>query len=141
MGSTYYCLRCASSVSGSAPIETSALTGSQYQLDKIIKHTAPQKQYQLNSVFASPDFQMYKDWIVSSSVSGALEVDERGRHNLLYVAGQTVGVTYVSGSFHTHCDTVKVVLPYSSGSIHAFPTSAADLTRTSCAKCGGPAVY
>jgi hypothetical protein len=141
MAPTYYCHPCASHVTGSAPIATSELTGSQYQLDKYIKHNAPQSLYPLNSVFASQSYLSYRDWIVSSAVSGALEVDEKGRHNFIIIAGETVGVTYVNGSFHTECSAVKVVLPYSATSIHAYPISAGALSSGTCARCAGPLAY
>jgi hypothetical protein len=119
-------------------VDTSSLTGSKYQLDKFVKHTAPQGNYNLNSVFASSSYQSYRDWLVDATASGSLEVDDMGRHNLVYVAGEKTGVTYLNGSFHTDCNAVKVVLPYSSGSIHAFPTSSADLRTGTCPRCGGP---
>jgi len=136
---TYYCYDCAPAHAPSGTsIAASNLTRSVEQLKSFIRHTVPTRPYQINSVFDDPGFQKYSQYIVNSAASGCLEIDHRGRHNYVWIAGETVGATYSNGSFVTSCDAVKLVLPYDDQRVHAYPTASGDLSSRTCADCGRP---
>jgi hypothetical protein len=60
----YYCHTCARSQGLVAPIDPCPLVANSYQLDKVVKHTAPTGVYPINSVFRDPDLDLYKDYFV-----------------------------------------------------------------------------
>jgi hypothetical protein len=107
----YYCFSCAPVISGGSSVQTSDLTASDYQLEKFMKHTAPSSVEKINSVFKTSDFATYRDYVVNSAASACLEVDDRDRHNYIFVAGEITGATFSNDSFVTTCSAVKVVLP------------------------------
>jgi hypothetical protein len=123
--STHYCHDCAIRIGHIAPIDASvpSLTGSQYQLKKFIKHTAPEKYDGLISIFFSDEYAKYRDFSISGSLSGNLEIDTLGRRNLVWYAGRDIGFTYQDGIYQVPNDAVKVVLPEDAGKIHAYPVN------------------
>jgi len=133
---TRYCFNCAPAINGRQSVASSSLTASQYQLAKYAKHVTPSHAAAINSVFADRDHASYASWIVASAASGHLEIDALGRHNYVYYAGRTTGVTYLNGTPTATCDGVKVVWPYSAVSIHAFPVSIGTLSGATCSRCG-----
>src|SRR5689334_7580821 len=97
----YYCHECARICGYVAPgIPSSGLIpATVYQLDKYIKHTAPSGIYSLNSVFNDPSWGIYQNYMIAGAASGCLQIDDAGRKNLLFFAGEETGLTYQSGSF------------------------------------------
>ncbi|MCI0558924.1 MAG: hypothetical protein MN733_10545 [Nitrososphaera sp.] len=130
----YYCHEHSSSLV--TPASPSSLTGSQYQLDKFVKHTAPTASYHLNSVFAGPTLQAYSTYVVNTAASGFLEVDDQGRKNLIWFAGSQNGVEYRNGAFSAPTAGVKVVWPEDDNKLHAYPIAASPLRIEVCASCG-----
>jgi hypothetical protein len=132
----YYCHACIRSgnlVSIAVPVD---LTGTQYQLAKFIKHTIPTGNYPVNSIFNDRTIQAYHGYIVNTSASGCLEVDDMGRKNMVWVAGKTVGGTIQHNLAVTPNDAVKVVLPENASALHAFPTASSSLRVQTCRACG-----
>jgi hypothetical protein len=105
-----------------------------YLLEKFIKHTVPTSVYEINSVFNDPSWPTYQNYLVAGPASGCLQIDDRGRKNLLFFAGKETGLTFQSGRPTIHCSGVIVVCSETSGKIHAFPN---DLPAESqkCALC------
>ena len=132
----YFCHQCAISCSLVTPASPVNLTGSQYQLDKFIKHTAPAAAYQLNSVFDDPTYKSYGDYVVSTAASGALQIDDHGRKNLVWFAGRRTGAEYCSGVFAAPTEGVKVVLPENDTKLHAYPIAASPHSCAICPSCG-----
>ncbi len=136
----YYCHKCAESL-GYLPTNTELnYTGSLVQLDKFIKHTMPTASYKINSVFQTNDYDQFKNYMVNSICSGSVEIDNLGRMNIVWVAGEKTGATYLNGSFLTDNNSVKVVKSWDCNEIHGYPTSSADLELKICSNCGGKVV-
>lgn len=133
----YYCHSCAVSESIVVPEIPQNLSGSDYQLDKFLKHTAPSTVYPgVNSIFDNPTYDSYKDFIVTTLASGSVQIDDYGRTNMVWYAGSGIGATYEDGAFTTHTDSVKVVLHDDELKIHAFPTASNVLESKTCLSCG-----
>jgi hypothetical protein len=120
------------------PIEADKLnlTGTQYQLDKFIKHTMPTNLSGLVSVFDQSPYEKYKGYTVSGSLSGSVEKDDKGRTNIVWYAGKNIGVTFDNGRFLADADTVKVVLIDNEVRVHSFPVDSFKLEKKKCANCG-----
>lgn len=135
----YYCHRCMISNSLVIPASPSSLAGTQYQLSKFIKHTAPSaSSSRTHSVFNDPTYQAYSTYVVNTAASGFLEIDDWNRENLIWFAGSQTGVMYQNGSFVAPADGIKVVLPESDPMIHAFPIASSPLRSVVCDTCGRP---
>ena len=111
---------------------------SDYQLEKFVKHTRPERIYQFNLLFADPSTNVYRDYVVNGAAAGSVEIDDPGRVNLVWVAGHKLSATYQAGELLYPDDAVKIVLPFSENKIHAFAVSSTGLTQAFCAKCGTP---
>lgn len=137
--SEYYCHRCALAQPLFTPVQVDALnlTGSQYQLEKFVRHTMPTDYSGLLSVFDNPAYDKYKGFTVNGSASGSVERDDKGRTNIVWYAGQNIGVTYRDGVFFTTADTVKVVLVNNQIRIHSFPVDSFKYEKKKCKICGG----
>lgn len=134
--STYYCHDCSISLGLIVPQIPTSLTGTNYQLERYIKHTAPTGTYFVNSVFDDP--LAYSGYIVTGTMSGFLEVDDRNRNNLIWYAGERTGVEYRNGVFVAPTNGVKIVLSQDYSKIHAFPIVDNPCTVNYCANCGKP---
>lgn len=89
---TYYCYKCVRELGLVPPVnDPTALTASQYQLDKFIKHTAPTGVYTTNSVFLDSSWSTYQHYIVTTASSGSLEIDDQGRKTLFTLLAGTRG--------------------------------------------------
>lgn len=135
--SRYYCHKC-SIEQGIIPgnVEEFNPTGSTYQLEKFIKHTIPPTVSGNISVFDITEHKKYKDYIVNTLASGSVEIDDHGRTNIVWFAGQTTGWEYKDGEFQCEDDAVKVVLHDDEIRIHGFPTGSARISPKTCMNCG-----
>ena len=136
----YYCHQCAISGSLVRPVSSSSLTDTLYKADKFIKHTPPSASavYSINSVFNDSTYQTYESYVVNAAASGFLEIDNRGRKNIIWFVGSQVGVEYHNGVFVAPTDGVKLVLPEDESKLHAFSIGSSPLQSRSCASCGKP---
>ncbi len=132
----YFCHQCAISNSLITPASPTTLTGTRYQLDKFIKHTAPSRSYHLLSVFDDPTYGAYSSYVVSTGASGMLQIDDHGRKNLIWFAGRRTGAEYQDGVFAAPADGVKVVWAESDTKLHAFPIAASPPSTVTGASCG-----
>lgn len=133
----YFCHACSVSVLVT-PVFPASLTGTSYQLEKYIKHTAPTGIYTINSVFDDPTYNAYSGYIVTGTISGLLEIDDYGRKNFIWYAGEQTGVEYQNGVFIAPASGVKIVFPEDDTRLHAFPITAQSGTTNYCANCGAP---
>ena len=131
--SHYYCHACAVKKGLVTPTITANLTGTNYQLDKFIKHTAPTGNYAMNSVFNDPKYPTYRDYTISGALSGCVEVDNKGRSNIIWYAGKETGLTY-SGNFNLPVSGIKIVLHQDNAKIHAYPFQVPETKH--CQDCG-----
>ncbi|MGL1902535.1 MAG: hypothetical protein OCC49_10395 [Fibrobacterales bacterium] len=140
----YYCHSCAVRVGIYNPIDTSSinLSGTDDQLKKYIKHTAPDEFYDIVSIYDDPTFEAYSNYAISPALSGCCEIDNRNRLNILWFAGKEIGLTYVNGDLQIDPnDTVKLVCSHNLRKVHHFPvTSGANLLTKSCEECGNEIV-
>ena len=137
----YYCHSCSVLLGIVNPEIPISLTGSSYQLEKFTKHTAPTGIYSLNSVFSNPSYEKYRDYVVTTTVSGSAYIDDYGRTNLLYFAGEEIGATYQNGQLLIHADTVVLVFHDDEWKLHAFPASSNSFQQSTCANCGSSIFY
>jgi len=136
MMSWHLCFECAREEGYSTSAETDLLLETEYQLEKYVKHTRPERIYEVNSLFKDPSTATYADFIINTAAAGSVEVDDLGRTNFIWVAGQYVGATYIQGEFEYPNDSIRLVLPFDADKVHAFPFSSTGLTDLTCRKCG-----
>ena len=134
----YYCHECAGAIGMVTPInsETLSLTGTSYQFDKYIKHTMPVSAAGKVSIFDDPDYEKIRNYTVTAALSGAAEIDSKGRVNLIWYAGEGVGVTYRDGAYYATANTIKVVFHDDQYKIHTFPVGSQIEQMRECKQCG-----
>lgn len=135
----YYCHECAISTGVIDTIEAEKLnlTGTSYQCGKFMKHTAPTGTFlEKNSIFVDPTYKNYRDNVITGSISGMVEIDERGRKNIIWHAGKVTGVMLVNGVYVAPEDGVKIVLSENEEKIHAYPISGIVGLVRKCQRCG-----
>jgi hypothetical protein len=76
--------------------------------------------------------------VVNSAASGAVQIDEAGRRNIIWYAGKVVGAAFKSGVPQVPTDTVKLVLSSETAKIHAFSMSPTEVRARTCVRCGQP---
>jgi hypothetical protein len=123
------------------PAVPGALTETQYQLEKYLKHTAPASAYNFNSVFTGPGSEMYQHYIVTTVASGHVQVDDENRTNVVWVASDQTGISYSGGTFAGPNNAVKVVFHDDDKKIHGFPIHSSELKAAKCGICGRPVPY
>jgi hypothetical protein len=128
-----YCRLCAGRLGHLTDVFIGAPVLSTYQLGKFLKHTAAGGDA---SVFSSTSTGPYGDYIVSAAASGLVEVDDKGRRNFIFIAGQPTGFDYRNGTLIGPTEAVKVVLSSDDKRVHAFPISVGNLTTRRCSGCG-----
>jgi len=140
--SVYYCHDCASSMGELRDICSSAPISSTYQLDKYIKHTVPSSSHTIQSILDNASTTLYRDYMVNAVASGAVEIDDYGRKNIIYVASTCgIGATFQNGRFVRSNNMIKVVLPSDPNMIHSFTDNSTNYSTEFCASCGKPIVY
>lgn len=136
-----FCINCAMNRGCYRPAIPENLFHSEYQLDKYIKHTTPTSDYNFNSIFTNPSTSVYKDYIVSCVSSGYVQIDERGRLNIVWVASNHAGISYKHGNFFSENDAIKVVFHDNEFKIHGFPIMSSGIIAKKCQICGSPIPY
>ena len=131
-----YCHACTLKLGIVRPASPASLTGTTYQLEKFIKHTAPTGTYPVNSVFNTPDYESYRSYVVSALSSGSALVRDDGRVNLLWLAGKQVGARIENGLILTPADAVVLVLADDQYHLHAYPEVSSGLGVYDCQNCG-----
>lgn len=132
----YFCIDCAIQLGHLRPAMPAALTGTDYQLEKYIKHTAPTTSYNFNTVFTSPGSETYHKYVVTTVSSGHVQIDDRGRKNVVWVGSEQTGLTYCNGLFVGPTNAVKVVYHDNDQKIHGFPINSSELKAAKCTNCG-----
>jgi hypothetical protein len=107
---TYFCHECARA-SGRLPSLPPTLTGSVYQVDKFLKHTRVPSVSDAGvvSVFDNPDHDYILNYAITASVSGTLQIDDHGRENMIWIAGERTGWRYEDGRLVQPENAVKLV--------------------------------
>ena len=140
--SKYYCRECAKAM-GALPTESTAsenLTGNKYKLEKFVKHNYPTKIEKIHSIFADPSMSKYSEYVVNTSASGCLEIDDKGRMNLIFAAGEVTGYTFVNGTLYRPDNAIRLVFYQDQENIHAFSTSGSVIPQV-CSKCGKQIIF
>lgn len=137
--STYYCNSCAkkNGLIVSIPVAQN-LTGSNYQVGKFIKHTCIPTQSGTISIFNTPDYKNYENYVINANASGSVEKQSNGKISYILYAGLNMGFEYRDGVFIQPVDAVKVVVTYDLSKIHAYPTSSKGIRSSNCFNCGNP---
>lgn len=139
--STYYCHECARRRGYLNKIETGKLIGTEYQLGKYAKHTCVASSEAIQSLFTDPSTSAYESYVVNSVLAGSVEVDAKGRRNIVWAAGQNIGFRYEHGVVRRPENVVKVVLSTDSSLIHCYAESSTQFVEASCLDCGGVVLY
>jgi hypothetical protein len=139
--STRYCHKCAGELGYLRQPTGEELIATTYQLEKYIKHTVPDPKYQVQSVFTTPSTEAYASYVLNTMAAGSVELDDRGRTNVIWTAGAPTGFLFKRGVLVQPQEAVKVVLSSSTGEIHTFPANSTTFVATTCARCGGPIVW
>jgi hypothetical protein len=134
----YFCYRCAISNNLISPVEadTLNLTGTSYQLGKYIKHTTPPTGSGFVTVFEDPTYDNYRNYIVTGTISGMLEIDNQGRKNLLWYGGEQTGFEYLDGKYIAPVSGIKIVLSEDDQYLHAYPVEGISGVILACVSCG-----
>jgi hypothetical protein len=133
----YLCNKCARSLGRLRLAAPVALTVTSYQLGKYWKHTIPASKAAYNTVFTLPASSTYRDSLVETVAFGHLQIDDRGRQNLILLTPrQQTGIALQGGHVLGPTDGVKVVRPHNDSLIHAFPMCSSELLFPKCAACG-----
>lgn len=145
----YYCNKCAGNYLESNFVGANTnFTGSNYQNNKWYKHMEGSGSYPLNSVFKKEDFEgnseydTYKNYMIEGKYSGSLEIDDKGRENIIYFAGKDIGLTLDSNDniISNQNEFLKIVCWKDVNHIHSFTTSSNDLHVHTCELCGEPII-
>jgi hypothetical protein len=107
------------------------------QLRKLDKHGLGSGVFKFNSRFTDPSPANQQAWTAAAVMSGHLEIDHRGRHNLFIFAGQQVGASYMSGAQVASNYAVKAVLADNPVRVHGFPFDLLPGSH-SCDRCNRP---
>ncbi len=137
---TYYCHHCASELGCIGQLPQGKFVASQYQLDKYVKHTIPSGRFLVQSVFDTPSTQAYRTFALDALAGGAVEVDDAGRTNILWVAGRQTGFRFEHGRLVQPTDAVKVLLSSNSTLVHTYPDNSTSFAAAVCARCGAQIV-
>jgi hypothetical protein len=132
----YLCHSCAPARGHPRPAAPVALTVTSYQLGKYLKHTIQSSEAAYNTVFTLPASETYRDSLVETVAFGHLQIDDRGRRNLILVTPRQTGDALQGGHILGPTDGVKVVYPYDYNLIHGFPIRSSELLSPKCAACG-----
>ena len=135
-----YCHECAAQM-GLMPNIPTDLAMNPYQLDKIIKHTMPKSSAGTTGVYTWPGSANYHHYTVTAVASGYVEVDDKGRHNIVWVGSEQTGLEFKGGKFVGPTNAVKVVCYQDSSDLHSLPVATAKLKVGGCLKCGRPLPY
>lgn len=138
--SNYYCYKCAVTNGLVFPVDPDPLnlTGTTYQLGKYIKHTTHPSQKGYITIFGDPSYDNYRDYIVTGTISGMLEIDDWNRKNFIWYGGHQTGFEYTNGSHIAPISGVKIVCSENDQQIHAFPIAGVSGLIYNCAICGRP---
>lgn len=133
----YYCHECGMKLGLLIPpTSLPSLIGTSEQLVKFIKHTHPTGTYNINSVFSDPSYNKYSDYVVNTLVSGSVQIDDKGRLNVIWLAGEQTGFTFIDNQPSIPTDAVLVAWHNNKFKIHAFPLNSYTLFSEVCSVCG-----
>ena len=139
--SRYYCHECARRRGYIGEVDADNLMGTGYQLEKYLKHTCPASSEAIQSVFATASSSAYRDYVVNASLAGSVEIDYRGRKNIIWAAGEKTGFLHEHGVLKHPENVVKVALSSDSGRVHAYTQSSTEFACASCLSCGGVVLF
>ena len=134
------CFRCSREQGYSTSAEVELLLNTEYQANKFIKHTRPERIYLVNSVFNDPSTGAYAEFIINTSTGGSVFVDDEGRSSFTWFAGKDVGMTYRNGNLLGPANAIKLVLPFDAEKIHAYPFIPNNSDMSICDYCGTPII-
>ena len=134
---TAYCFEHTPRTTTTTAAIAALVPATQYQLEKFIKHTAPTGVYPVNGVFDTNDYAKYRDYMVSAQASGCLLVDDNGRNNFIFFAGEQTGLQYREGVYEMPASGATLVLGHDAAKFHAFPSTQTPNTLR-CSVCGKP---
>ena len=137
---TYFCHQCGADLGHLRQPPTGKVVASSYQLGKYLKHTVPDPQIEVQSVFDTPSTQAYAGYLIGALAAGSVEIDDRGSTNVIWAAGVPTGFLFRNGSLVQPQDAVKVVLSSNALKVHAYPANSTTFTENACERCGGPAI-
>jgi hypothetical protein len=139
--SKYYCHECARRRGYLGEVDIGSLMGTNFQLEKYMKHTCPASSEAIQSVFAMASTSAYGAYVVNATLAGSVEIEDKGRTNIIWADGKEIGFKYEHGELKYPEHVVKVVLSTDSGRVHAYPQSSTEFAGASCLGCGGAVLH
>lgn len=138
----YYCHDCAE-INGTLrpPPDGHRLTENSYKLEKYIKHTIPSSCSGYKTVFTGVSSETYQNCIVTAVSSGHVQIDKKGRTNIVWVGSEYTGIALSGGAFVGRTNAVKVVCHSDTNKIHGYPIFADELKLKKCLQCGRTIPY
>lgn len=135
----YVCHDCGMTASPTSFVNPVGLLPTEYQKIKIAKHTSPSAlEAGYHSVFLDPT--QYDNLGASTFEHGAFEIEEYpsgyARINRVWPSGSIIGITYYNRMCQCFGETMKLVFPTKSSSIHGFPVGSPMLNSIKCCWCG-----
>jgi hypothetical protein len=92
----------------------------------------------MNSIFDDSTYIKYEHYIVTGTLAGFLEIDDRNRKNLIWYAGERTGAEYQNGAFIAPTSGIKIVWVENDFRLHAFPIRNDPNSVNYCSSCGKP---
>lgn len=130
----YCCRPCYESANGVIDLSSHNPTGSEYQMQKLKKHTSvPSAGGHIISIFNDSSQSAYAHSVSSALHSGFYYEDASGRLSVVGPTETSIGNTYASGSSMPG-NALAVVLPASPNKHHGYPT--ATPSNVQCSMCG-----
>ena len=136
----YFCHQCSVTLGYLRQPPSGKVVASTYQLAKYLKHTVPDAQVAIQSVFDTPSTQAYAGYLVGALAAGSIEIDDRGSTNVIWAAGNPTGFLFRDGALVQPQDAVKVVLSSNASKVHAYPANSTNFLSVTCSHCGDRAV-
>ncbi len=132
----YFCHRCSRQLGLIPDPPAGKKVSSAKQYEKHHKHTVLEGRYPIQSVFSDPSTSAYAGHLVDAMIEGAVEVDDLGRKNIVWVAGRETGFRFEYGRLIQPSAAVTVVQSSNAGLIHAYPENSTSFSAGVCEQCG-----
>jgi hypothetical protein len=133
-----HCSECAQKNHGFNPIiyDTINFTGSGYLLGKFYKHTQLTIGSGPISVYASSDYDDYRNCLLISINSGSVDITNGVAVSAVWNAYQFLGDTSINGVYSHQCLENKVVKLDVLSKTHGYCTNSFSSTPSVCVDCG-----
>jgi hypothetical protein len=134
----HHCSECAQKNHGFNPniYDTINFTGSSYLLGKYLKHAQFMSGSGAISVYASSDYDDYRNCLLISINSGSVDIANGVAVSAVWNAYQFLGDTSINGVYSHPCFENKVVKLDDLSKTHGYCTNSFSIPNGYCVDCG-----